>query len=200
MTEKESFERGQVVKIINSVLDKVHSRGSTPNENLMRELKALNNIIETSRRDLSAMRASDIQGKHIPDATDELEAIVGATAEATSEIMDACEAIQEAVSNVEEEAAQKVTNAVMNIFEACSFQDITGQRITKVVTTLSEIEDKVAKIMSIMAASHGADTTAPVANDEPIDPMSDEALLNGPQMPGQGVTQEDIDKLLAEFD
>ena len=44
--------------------------------------------------------------------------------------------------------AAKLQDAVTRIYEACSFQDITGQRITKVVTTLKVIEEKVAHIIS----------------------------------------------------
>jgi len=39
-----------------------------------------------------------------------------------------------------------VEQEAMKIFEACSFQDITGQRVTKVVTVLRQIEDRVGKL------------------------------------------------------
>ena len=76
----------------------------------------------------------------------------------------------------------------------CSFQDITGQRITKVVSSLKTIEDKVGGLLSILAKKlPGIDY---VQEEEP---EGDDALLNGPQLPDQGVTQEDIDALLDDL-
>ena len=46
------------------------------------------------------------------------------------------------------EPAAKLQDATTRIYEACSFQDITGQRITKVVAALKAIEAKVAQIVA----------------------------------------------------
>ena len=45
-----------------------------------------------------------------------------------------------------------VDEKMMVIFEACSFQDITGQRIAKVVETLEHIEQRVARFADVMQA------------------------------------------------
>ena len=87
----------------------------------------------------------------------------------------------------------KLQAAVTTIYEACSFQDITGQRITKIVTTLKAIEQKVAHIVG---------TFAPGKPNEQLSEdhvPSDADLLNGPQLPGNAMDQSDIDKLLADF-
>ena len=84
----------------------------------------------------------------------------------------------------------------MRIYEACSFQDITGQRITKIITTLKSIEAKVAQIIATFG---GRDPNAPpVAVAAPV--MDEDELLNGPQLPALAMDQSDIDKLLASFD
>ena len=57
--------------------------------------------------------------------------------------------------------AAKLQDAVTQIYEACSFQDITGQRITKVVTTLKAIEGKVAHIISTFGAEYRAGGARP---------------------------------------
>ena len=91
-----------------------------------------------------------------------------------------------------ETTSAALQDATTRIYEACSFQDITGQRITKVVATLKTIDAKVAQIV---AAFSGRSIDVAVPEPEPVG-----ALLNGPQLPGQAMDQSDIDKLLASFD
>jgi chemotaxis protein CheZ len=86
----------------------------------------------------------------------------------------------------------------MLIFEACGFQDLTGQRISKIVTTLQHIEERIAKITAIFGEHF--QSIAP-AVDEDTDNMSEEEKLkNGPQLPANANDQADIDALLASFD
>jgi len=90
--------------------------------------------------------------------------------------------------------AAKLQDATTRIYEACSFQDITGQRITKVVATLKTIEATVAQIVATFGRSDSDRPTEIGA--EP----ADVALLNGPQHPAVAMDQYDIDKLLASFE
>lgn len=191
-----SYERDKVVEIINSVIQKVSVGTDASHEIIFQELKDLKQIIDEARQEIGSAGAGDIKDKHIPTATDELEAVVGATAEATGTIMDAADVIMEKAGEVGGDVGDALMNESTKIFEACSFQDITGQRITKVVKTLQAIDEKVSKLMQVLGDSV-PDGQADSGEEEA---QGDAALLNGPQMPGQGVTQDDIDKLLAEFD
>lgn len=192
-----SYGRDQVLKIINSVISKVEHTGDDARESIFRELKELRAIIDEARAEIGMTRPSDIKDKHIPTATDELDAVVEATAEATGAIMDSCDVIMDKASAVGGENGDAMVNEVTKIYEACSFQDITGQRITKVVKTLKDIEAKVEKLLAVV--SHKMPGSAEEdGGDEGKN--GDAALLNGPQLPGSGISQDDIDKLLAEFD
>ncbi|MBX2834395.1 MAG: protein phosphatase CheZ [Micavibrio sp.] len=191
---KKTFEREKVVEIINSVLNKVEHGADDPKV-ILNELKDLQRIIEQTRAEVGAAQAGDISDKHIPTATDELDAVVANTADATGKIMDSCEAIDEIAGNLGEQGAV-ISGETIKIFEACSFQDITGQRITKVVSTLKTIEEKVSRLVNALGAampdagsvSEGEDTR-----------QGDERLLNGPQMSDKAISQDDIDKLLDSF-
>lgn len=197
--EEQSFERDQVIKIINSVISKVEHAGDTSSSVIYQELQDLQKIIEDARSAIGATRPDDIKDKHIPIATDELDAVVESTAEATGTIMDAAEAIMEKAGEVGGEQGDAITNEVMKIFEACSFQDITGQRITNVVKTLKEIESKVSKMIEIISSripGIGDSGDAPVDEDTRT---ADEKMLNGPQMADKAISQDDIDKLLSDF-
>ena len=195
---KSSYEREQVIEIINSVISKVEGTGGA-RLSIFQQLKDLQSIIEEARQDIGAARASDISGKHIPTATDELDAVVEATAEATGKIMDSCDIIVEKASEAGD-AGAVITDEVMKVYEACSFQDITGQRITKVVTTLKTIEEKVQIIMNAVGDTLPVNESAEDGGQEEDTRVGDERLLNGPQMADNAISQDEIDKLLADFD
>lgn len=191
-----NYSRDQVMSVIQSVMDKATPAQSQELQSVYDELSSLAKIIDDMHADILATRSHDVGGKHVPTATDELDAVVGATEKASASIMDACESIQTIAQNVEDETQNQIVNETMKIFEACSFQDITGQRITKVIKTLHEIEGKVDNLLHLFGARE-ATTSVPEEQDNRSE---DEKLLNGPQLDGQGVSQDDIDKLLAEFD
>ena len=162
---------------------------------LLAELEALGRTIARAKAEIAALSVDDITGAHIPSATDELDAIVGHTAEATNEILDCCEVLERLQSQVPPEAATALQDAVTRIYEACSFQDITGQRIGKVVSALKAIESRVEA-----AVANATGRPAPAA-PEPAPPRTEgQQLANGPQLPGGGTSQEEIDRLLASFD
>ncbi len=193
--EGNSSKRERIATIISSVIDKVEKNEQLSLKSILTELHDLLMVIEETRKELGQFRPSDIKGKHINSATDELDAIVGATSEATGKIMDSCDVIQEKASSVEGEASDAIVAEVMNIYEACSFQDITGQRVSKVVSTFQTIETKIDHLVSAL----GLRMSEEGEGDEDTR-TGDEALLNGPQLPETGVSQDDIDKLLAELD
>jgi chemotaxis protein CheZ len=130
---------------------------------------------------------------HIPSATDELDAIVAHTAAATEIILECCETMDRIGPTLSGEAGQALQDVTTKIYEACSFQDITGQRITKVVSTLQSIERKVAHIIEVFRRDSFTEVQpAPVSEEV--------SLLNGPQLPTNAMDQSDIDALLASFD
>jgi chemotaxis protein CheZ len=164
---------------------------------LLGELDALAQEIARAKREMAALQVQDINDQHIPVATDELDAVLDHTAEATNEILDCCEALEKLATTLPVEPAATVNSAVTRIYEACSFQDITGQRIAKVVTALKSIENRLLRI-SERFGGHGAPVREEIA---PVTAQTEgRALANGPQMPGAGTSQADIDSLLASFD
>jgi chemotaxis protein CheZ len=161
---------------------------------LLAEVEELGRTIASAKAEIAALRVDDINQSHILLATDELDAIVAQTASATDAILASCETLDRVTSALTGgEPSVQLQEATTRIYEACSFQDITGQRITKVVATLKTIEAKVAQIVAAFGAT-GRRAPAP----PPADPA--EPLLNGPQLPAAAMDQSDIDRLLASFD
>lgn len=158
-------------------------------QNLFSELNSLKNFIKTAKQEISDLTPEELR-QEIPNATDELDAIVLATEKATNSIMEASEGIETAVENIDASAKEEVINNVTNIYEACSFQDITGQRISKVISTLQYIEEKLFSLMSNFADETGLNDLQPKKARAEKD-----SLLNGPQLPDEAKTQEEIDDL-----
>jgi chemotaxis protein CheZ len=186
-----AYSRKEVMEIIRSVLGTI-DKDSVESAKLHSELSTLATYIENMRSELAQLRSIEISHNHIPTATDELDAVVVETAKATGAIMDACEKIEKIAGEVPAPDGPELATAVTSIYEACSFQDITGQRISKVVKTLKNIETKVSEIVSAFGQMQAPGVAAPAKEDG--------GLLNGPQLKGPATAQEDIDKLLASFD
>lgn len=191
----QAYAKDEVLKIISSVIEKVGRNEDPLRSEIYQELGALHAIIEETLHGAGVPGAADITDKHIPTATDELDAVVSATAEATGTIMDSCEALDEIAAQMGGEYADKISENVTKIYEACSFQDITGQRISKVVAALKSIEEKVSGLMNVLGDGAGT-----ASEDSAGSGRDDDGLLNGPQLPGGGISQDDIDKLLESFD
>lgn len=186
-----------VAEIVYEVLGTMHGDISGPEAALLAEVEQIGRTIAAAKREIAALRVEDIKVAFIPSATDELDAIVEATAKATHEILDSCETLESVLPALQGAHAEAAQSAVTRIYEACSFQDITGQRITKVVRTLKSIEERIERIVSTFSEGLPATDAAPVSRP-PADPEM--SLLNGPQLPGNGVDQAEIDRLLASLD
>ena len=183
-----------VGEIVHSLLETVTGDVSAGDLRLYRELSSLAEYISTARGEIAALRPDEIRSDFIPSATDELDAIVGATETATNCIMDAVERIEDVTPLVDAEVAERLGDVTTAIYEACSFQDLTGQRITKVVRLLKVIEDRVSTLVKVF----GEDAN-PSTPKEEKQILTDADLLNGPQLPENATDQAEIDRLLAEF-
>ena len=152
--------------------------------------------ISALHADLKALAPQEITAKRIPAAGEELEAVVAATESATHDIMQSAEGLLEASGAAEGAFAERVEAEATRIFEACTFQDITGQRIGKVIKTLKVIEDrlKASGIVRLAEVIGGDACEAEGADGADAPPLEGPALKEG-----DGLEQGDIDKLLNDL-
>jgi chemotaxis protein CheZ len=188
-------DRDEIEKVVQSVVATLRGDMTAEELSLYAELEGLSRFIRHAKTEIAALRPDEIQDKHLPIAADELDAIVGATEQATHVILDSVEKIERASAELSGESKQAIGNAITNIYEACNFQDITGQRINKVVRTLKQIEDKVAGLVKAFGDEIQRHASIARAAGAASDTEADKALLNGPQLPGNANTQADIDAL-----
>ena len=169
------------------------------------------------RRDaVLGLRRIQEGGQNIFSAAGELSDVISQTEEAAGEIIDACEVIDqtviELIEGVQHEVGDErftddlnvIRESIMKILQASSFQDLTGQRITRVTRMLSNLEERIVHVEQAMGISsddierHNEEmaNAAQGGNHNPHDPHFDESnLLNGPSADGDGISQDDIDKL-----
>ena len=118
---------------------------------LRQEFEGLWRYVQRVRQEIAAIdRPADEEHKF--DSTgDQLDAIVEATEEATNTIMECMESNEDAIGNLRKRISDPDQVALLDqiaangneVFKACSFQDITGQRINKVVRSITYVEERV---------------------------------------------------------
>jgi chemotaxis protein CheZ len=165
-----------------------------------RELGLIHAAVERTRDEVTALDADAPGGEQAARARRELRAIVGGTEQATQAILQAAEAIDEAADRLaasvkgshDQGLARDIQDRVVQIFEACNFQDLTGQRVAHVAATLKFVEEHVARLMAIW--QHLEQFTPVMLGGET---GSERRLLNGPKLPGDRghSTQDEIDGL-----
>jgi chemotaxis protein CheZ len=187
-------------EISTSLLEE-HRRDMQEALRLKVELDSIYEAINQTKREIATLRYAGAQGQEITRVTDELGAIVLGTETATNSILAAAEKIDDLSSNLssrlsggDQEIAREILDHVISIFEACNFQDITGQRISKVVNAMRFVEERVHHMIDIWG---GLESFKDVETLDDSRPRGEAALLNGPALAtDKGVTSQDaIDAL-----
>lgn len=167
------------------------------NAEIFREFREIAQEITKTKSEIGGLQANDIRNERIPEAGRELNAVVDATEDATNRIMECAETIMTADPSNPAAYHNVINENVMAIFEACSFQDITGQRISKVVETLDHIEKRIAKFAEHIGIEDQNVGLAIDDHERDRIQRKKDLLLNGPQNAGEGVSQDEIDSLLS---
>lgn len=165
------------------------------------ELVELLDRIHHTRAEIASLRPREGDHDQIVTATAELESVVQATEQATGDILEAAEHLQgiaEAMAAMGDGTgsgfADQIEAEATKILTTCSFQDLTGQRITAAINTLLYVEESLTRVVELWGITAGTGD-GNIMRNRPDDDRPDKHLLNGPQADGQGVSQEDIDAL-----
>nr|WP_319485789.1 protein phosphatase CheZ [uncultured Cohaesibacter sp.] len=169
------------------------------------DLADMAHAIERTKKEIAQIKHEDNEGaERFERATIELDAIVSQTESATSEILGAAEKIQEFAWTLREMGADsdkcdELDMEATNIYMACSFQDLTGQRIRKIVDAMRYIESRINSMIEIWGfESDGMEVDQ--HDHKRHDQRPDAHLLNGPALAGEGVEQDDVDMLFDNVD
>lgn len=171
-------------------------------EKLKVELDLIHDAINRTKREIATLHGSSFDGQEMAKVNGELGAVVGGTEQATQQILEATEAIDQAATALSKNISpdqqkllsEEIQERVVSIFEACNFQDLTGQRINKVMGTMKFIEQHIYAMMDIWGGVDAIKAhAAPIVDTR----EGDAKLLNGPKLDGDvgHASQDDIDAL-----
>jgi len=164
-------------------------------------IESIQDAINNTKREIATLNAEGPRGERLLHATNDLETVVTDTECATGTILTAAELINAAVRRLMPKLegddladANEIEAQIVKTFEACNFQDITGQRIRKVVDLLQFIEERVTRMTDIWGGAKMLAEAAGTARRE-----GDQALLNGPARACDidVVSQDEIDNLFS---
>jgi len=166
------------------------------------ELDLIHDAINRTKREIATLHGKSFDGQEMAKVNGELGAVVGGTEQATQQILEAVEAIDQAATALSKNISpdqqkllsEDIQERVVAIFEACNFQDLTGQRISKVMTTMKFIESHINVMMDIWGGVDALKAhAAPIVDAR----EGDAKLLNGPKLDGDigHASQDDIDAL-----
>jgi chemotaxis protein CheZ len=171
-------------------------------EKLKVELDLIHDAINRTKREIATLHGKSFDGQEMAKVNGELGAVVGGTEQATQQILEAVEAIDQAATALSKNISpdqqkllsEEIQERVVAIFEACNFQDLTGQRISKVMSTMKFIEQHIYTMMDIWGGVDAIKAhAAPIVDTR----EGDAKLLNGPKLDGDvgHASQDDIDAL-----
>ncbi len=166
------------------------------------EMDNIQQAIAQTKQEIATLHQSGFRGERMERVTNELDAIVMGTEGATDQILGAAEVLDNNASHLfvavkdshSKDMITEMQEQVIKIYEACNFQDLTGQRITKIVSTLKFIEDRIMTMVNIWG---GLESLGAAMPEEKPQLCEVKAMLNGPALAtDEGrVSQDDIDAL-----
>ena len=163
------------------------------------ELATIYDAIGRTAADMASLVAGAKSGAQASRISRELAAIVTGTERATQAILQAAEEIDQsahalaaALKNHERGLVHDIQERVVQIFEVCNFQDLTGQRVSKAVTTLRFIEEHIDRMLEIWQR---VEHFKPAVAEQ--DEGDERRFLNGPKLADDGghSTQSEIDRI-----
>jgi len=166
------------------------------------ETDTIHRAISRTMQELASLHFGAFGAAGHGRASRELDAVVDSTERATQQILEASESIDEAANTLsatlkhasDQALTSDIRDHVVRIFEACNFQDVSGQRIAKVLATLTFVEIRVARMLEIWGGRDALnDHTAAAATERNVESK----LVNGPKLNGDRghVSQQEIDAL-----
>ncbi|MCW8835788.1 MAG: protein phosphatase CheZ [Rhodospirillales bacterium] len=166
---------------------------------LKQELSGLFKYVQRIRQEIASIHHPEHEEHQLLKMADQLDAIVTSTEKATNTIMETVELNEGLSAKLREKVTDPAALALidemsknnMDVFEACSFQDLTGQRVSKILKSIRYVEDRVSSLMEIWGKQALLEEKT-IGEEKKTE---DESLLSGPQLEGKGISQDEIDKL-----
>jgi chemotaxis protein CheZ len=160
-------------------------------ERVASKLRLIRSTITGAGHEQANPNGSRVPGAPTTRIANELEAVMQGSEQATQKILAAAEEIDQAANNLsaalkndsDRGLAQDIRERVIAIFEACNFQDLSSQRVAKVMASLDRIDQQIIRTLDELARD-----SAPA--------------MHGPRLADDRghVSQSDVDSMFADRD
>ena len=188
LDQKLQLETEDVKELIRSINLLIAQDISESNLSVYKDLVELTDVIKTFKSEIRTIFLEENQ----TTSADELDIVLETTEDAVEQILTCAENIDALSDQTPDDISKKLTAISTGIYEASNFQDINGQRIKKIIKTFRIVESRLAEILKSIESTQADNTPSPQITEQP------DRLLNGPQAPGEGPSQEEIDTLLLD--
>ncbi len=187
------------IAALEAKLDRFLAYDHTEIERIRVEIEDISGRIKATKAEIAQIRHPLANEDKFQEASQQLMAVVSSTEDATNIIMNCAEQLEEIINEVRSQLPEgyqadrlgDMNDIIIRIFEACNFQDLTGQRITKVVRTLTFVEERVNAMMSVWHTREFETLPLPKTTEKEDGSL----VLHGPTK--ETVSQADIDALFA---
>jgi chemotaxis regulatin CheY-phosphate phosphatase CheZ len=154
------------------------------------DLMEMAKAIAKTKAEIASIRPQGAETSELNVASEALDAIVRTTERATSDILEAAEHVQEAAWTLREQGADEpmcdeLDRRATDIYTACSFQDLTAQRTSRIVNTLRYLEGRIDAMIEIWGAAEDDDKRPQPDLTESLDVFN-------------GLSQADVDTFIVE--
>lgn len=193
----------QAITDLGAKLDRFLAMDAKQIDSIQVEIADISGRIKATKVEMAALRHPLAGEDKFEQASQELSAVVSATEAATNTIMASAEELEEIVNELkaslpegyQSSRVNDMSEVIVRIYEACNFQDLTGQRITKVVRALSFIEERVDAMMGVWNRREFEAMPLPPT----VTKMDGDLELHGPAPAEEtgNISQADIDALFA---
>ena len=188
-----------IADVVSGLLASMQEDSAAQSESVRQEVRELLDFIARAKNELVSMRPRTLADRHIANARDELDAVIAHTEAAADRIMDVGERLGAMAAGSEGPSGEELAALSTEIYEASTFQDITGQRVTKVMGVLGHLEERLTALAELIG-DHEVEEEVATVFDESGEVVNPDALTHGPQLETEANSQDDIDAILASFD
>ncbi len=157
-------------------------------------------VYHRAEETLAPLLSPDFRRIRLSEAIDHLGEVVAESEAATHRILEVVERIEATAARGRGARAQALQRDATEILEAANFQDITGQRVNKVLKTIQMLAtslDETAAAFEQFGLGHPDREESRDSQDPGND---DDSLMHGPQLAQDALSQDDIDALFDSLD
>lgn len=190
--------RNADTRVLLDAIERIESAVRRERENqekdkLRIDLMEMARAISRTKAEIASIRPHQVENSDLTVASEQLDAIVRTTERATSDILEAAEHVQEAAwtlreSGAEEAVCDELDRRATDIYTACSFQDLTAQRTSRIVQTLRYLEERINAMIDIWGSPEESDATPGAARHDLAESLDD----------FNGLNQDAVDDVITE--